>query len=70
MPPEPQAIGDREVHRHLAGRVGHVVQVTLRIGNFLVDGRMDHVLCNGSRRKNALHAAGTTQEVTDHGLGR
>src|SRR5262245_28458055 len=69
-PAEAEGVVQRHLDRLLAGLVRDVVEIALRIGRLVVDGRRHDVARDRQRRDGRLQAAGRPQQVAGHRLGR
>ena len=68
-PPEPEGVGQDDPHIRLAGLVGHIVQVALRVGVFIVDGGVDRPIDYGPDAGHRLKRPRRPQGVAYHRLG-
>ena len=67
---EAEVVRDRDVDLAGLRDVRRVVEVAIGIRVLVIDGRRDHARVDGHHAGGRLDAAGGTQEVTGHGLGR
>src|SRR6185295_15086929 len=65
---ETERIGERVVHGGFARNVGHVVQIALRIGVKLIDGRRQDLVAQRQHADAGLQTARAAQQVAGHGL--
>ena len=69
VPPKPKEF-DSATSICIAPRgVGHVVQIAVRIGRAVVDGRRRDVVADGEHREDRLDHPGGAQQVPGHRLG-
>src|SRR6266702_1186785 len=69
VPAKSEAVRDGFAHVLAARLIGHIVEVALRVGVFIVDRRVDHAAVDREQRCDRLDRAGGAEQVTDHGLG-
>src|SRR5262249_34655673 len=65
---EAETVGDGAADAHLAGGVGDVIEVAIRVGRLVVNGRVDDA---GAQRLDAgdqLDAAAGAEQVAGHAL--
>src|SRR5262245_17910555 len=68
VPSEAHRVGDGHTQIMLAGRVGHIVEVALRVGLLIVDRRRQQTIAQCERRDADLYAPGCADAVAGHGL--
>ncbi len=44
VPAEAKRIGQGHIDLHLAGYIGHIIQITIRVRGFIIDRRMHDII--------------------------
>src|SRR5581483_10915005 len=66
---EAERIGQRVLDIHGARVIRHIVEIALRIGEFVIDGGRRDLIANGQNREAGLESTGPAEQVPRHGLG-
>ena len=69
MAAKTKGVVHNRIDLHLARRIGHVIQVALRIGHLIIDRRRHSVGLDRFGAGNHLRRAGRAQHVTGRALG-
>ena len=68
-PPKPKELLTIAFHRHLASRVGHVIQVALRVGDLIINRWRHDIRLQGFGANNHLHSARSSQHMAGRSFG-
>src|SRR5262249_37817095 len=68
LPSETKTVAEYVLDFFFAGRIGHIVQIALRIGVFIIDCWRKHAFTQGHDRNDELNGAGRGDQVSDHAL--
>src|SRR5207302_4742270 len=63
---ETEAVAQGMLHALLAGVLGNVIQITLGVGNFVVDGRRQHAPPHRHDGDDELHGPGCGDQMPEH----
>src|ERR1039458_5857100 len=66
---EAEGVRDRDVDHHRPRVIGHVVEVTVRIGCFVVGGRWCDLIADRQHAEDRLYHARGAKQMPGHGLG-
>lgn len=64
-----ERVAQRPVDSHLARRIRHVVEVTLRVRIFKIDRWRNDIFANCLHTGSQFDATGRSEKVAGHGLG-
>ena len=67
--PEAKGVGDRDLDLGLAGDVWNVVEIAVRVGEFIIHGGRHHLIVEGEGGVGGLDASGGAKQMPGHGLG-
>src|SRR5437588_7949773 len=66
---EAEAVGDCPADTRLASLVRHVIEIAVRVGRLVIDGRVNQAALDRQGGRDQLDAARSAEQVADHALG-
>ena len=69
MPPNPKLLDRCISDASRPADVGHIIEVALGVGDFLVDGGMEYLVPDAQGHDTGFDGTGRAKEVPDHGFG-